>query len=174
MLSSRSDAYELLDSLEAPEHLKRHVVLVGEAADLLISKCEELGVSLDFEFIRVGVAIHDVGKTVHLNEMTGPGSEHEPEGEKILLERGVDPKVARVCLSHARWNEMKCSIEELLIALSDKLWKGKRVETLELYVIDELARILSVERWDIFSDLDAVFEDIATGGYERLQRSASS
>ena len=34
VLSSRSDAYELLDSLEAPEQLKIHVQLVGEAADL--------------------------------------------------------------------------------------------------------------------------------------------
>ena len=69
---------------------------------------------------------------------------------------------------------MKCSIEELLIALSDKLWKGKRVEALELCVIDEFASILRVDRWDVFSDLDAVFEDIAAGGYERLQRSAGS
>lgn len=174
MLNSRKDAYDILDSIEAPEHLKTHVKLVGEAADLLIEKFEELELKLDFEFIRTGVAIHDIGKVVHLNEMSGPGSEHEPEGEKILLEKGVSPKLARVCMSHARWNEMACSIEELIIALSDKLWKGKRVETLEMQVIDRIADILTLERWDVFPDLDLKFEEIASGGHERLQRSVSS
>lgn len=174
MLNSRIDAYNFLNSIEAPDHLVSHVKLVGEAADLLIQKCEELGLALDFEFIRVGVAIHDIGKIVHFNEMSGPGSDHEPEGEKILLEKGISPKLARVCMSHARWQEMECSIEELLIALSDKLWKGKRVEALELKVVGHIASLLNVGRWDIFSDLDLQFEEIASGGHERLQRSVSS
>lgn len=32
---------------------------------------------------------------------------------------------------------MICSTEELIVALADKLWKGKRDEALELMVIDE-------------------------------------
>ena len=174
MLKSREDAYNLLDLIKAPEHLKTHLKLVGEAADLLILKLKSIDVVLDFEFIRTGVAIHDIGKTVHLNEMTGSGSEHEPEGEKLLIEKGVCPKLARVCMSHARWEEMECSPEELIIALSDKLWKGKRVETLELEVIDRIAVILNKERWDIFSELDISFEEVASGGHERLQRSVIS
>lgn len=174
VLNSREDAYQLLDNLNAPEHLTIHVRLVGEAADLVIEKLEELEVSLNFEFIRIGVAIHDIGKIVHTNEMTGPGSEHEPEGERILLEKGVEPEVARCCLSHARFESMSCSIEELCIALSDKLWKGKRVESLELKVIDHIAKIKGVGRWDIFADLDSCFETVAAGGHERLQRSVAS
>jgi len=136
VINSREEAYKFLDSMGAPDHLKTHVSLVGEAADLLIEKLKHLGVSLDFEFIRIGVAIHDIGKIVHTNEMTGPGSDHEPEGEKILKDHGVSSKLARVCLSHARWREMECSTEELVIALSDTLWKGKRSEELELEVIE--------------------------------------
>ncbi len=174
MLASREDAYDLLDSLNAPAHLMTHVKLVGEAADILIRKCEDLELVLDYDFIRIGVAIHDIGKIVHPREMSGPGSEHEPEGERILLEKGVTAKLARVCMSHARWKNMECSTEELLIALSDKLWKGKRVEDLELAVIDQIANLLNLERWDIFPDLDFSFEEIASGGHERLQRSVSS
>lgn len=174
MPSSRKEAFELIDRLGAPEHLKTHVTLVGEAADLLISALEVLGVELDFDFIRVGVVIHDIGKIVHSHEMTGPGSEHEPEGEKILREENVSPSLARVCISHARWNQMECSLEELLIALSDKLWKGKRVEPLELKVMDCVAQHLGKDRWDIFTDLDFKFEEIASGGHERLQKSVSS
>ena len=172
MVNSRKEAYELLDEINAPEHLKTHLKLVGEAADLLIQMCEALGLSLDFEFIQTGVAIHDIGKTVHPHEMTGPGSEHEPAGEKLLLTKGVSPKLARVCMTHARWQTLECSTEELLIALSDKLWKGKRVESLELEVIDRIAVLLNKQRWDTFSDLDLSFEEIASGGHDRLQRSA--
>lgn len=174
MPSSRNEAFELLNKLGAPEHLKTHVTLVGEATDLLISALQELGVEIDFEFIRTGVVIHDIGKIIHSSEMTGPGSEHEPEGEKILINNAASPKLARVCLSHARWDKMECSIEELVIALSDKLWKGKRVESLELAVIDNTADILQKERWDIFPELDLKFEEIASGGHERLQRSVGS
>ena len=174
MINSRDDAYKLLQSLSAPEHLMTHVALVGEAADLLIKKCEELNLNIDFEFIRIGVAIHDTGKIVHTHEMTGPGSEHEPEGQQMLLTQGVPENIARCCMSHGRWSEMECSLEELLIALSDKLWKGKRVEPLELEVIDRIAKKLNKDRWDIFQDLDAHFELIAAGGDDRLNRSVSS
>lgn len=171
MIKSRNDAYYLLNELGAPEHLKTHVRLVGEAADLLIIKLNQLKLKLDYELIRVGVAIHDIGKIKHPNEMSGSGSEHEPTGQKMLIDLGVESKIARCCLSHAQFSTMECSIEELIIALSDKLWKGKRVEALELRVIDNIARLLGKDRWDIFSELDEQFEFIANCGDERLQRS---
>ena len=174
ILNSRQDAYELLNKLEAPDHLKLHVRLVGEAADLLIQKCNELEVLIDENLIKIGVAIHDIGKIIHVNEMSGAGSEHEPTGERMLLDKGVDPKIARCCLSHAQWNKMECSLEELLIALSDKLWKGKRVQELELEVIDRISNSLAKDRWAVFEELDTQFEYIASGGHERLQRSVGS
>jgi hypothetical protein len=172
--NSRKEAFELLEKLGTPEHIKNHVVLVGEVADLLIDALRDLGIELDNEFIRTGVVIHDVGKIVHINELTGPGSEHEPEGEKILIHNGVSEKLARVCMTHARWETMECSFEELIIALSDKLWKGQRVDSLELDVVDKAAKILKKERWDIFPELDLKFEEISSSGYERLQRSLGS
>jgi len=174
VLNSKDDALKLMSNLGAPEHLLTHVKLVGEAADLILKKCEQLCVQIDSEFVRIGVAVHDVGKIVYVNEMTGPGSEHEPEGEKILLSKGVSNKIARCCMSHARWHEMDCSIEELLIALADKLWKGKRVESLELQTIDRIAAALGKDRWDIFQELDSLFELIAADGNDRLNRSVSS
>jgi len=67
--------------------------------------------------------------------------------------------------------KMDCSIEELIVALSDKLWKGKRDEILELTVIDAVAKQLGKERWSIFLEFDECFEDIAMKGNERLNRS---
>ena len=172
-LETRQDAFDLLQALGAPEHLQLHVALVGEAADSILEKLDDLGIAVDSDFVRIGVTLHDVGKIIHTHEMTGPGSEHEPDGEILLLEQGVSPEFARCCMSHARWHEMECTLEELLIALSDKLWKGKRVEALELLVIDRIAEKQSMDRWEIYEPLDSLFESIAADGNSRLNRSVS-
>lgn len=164
------EAFDVLKQIQAPPSLVRHAELVLEAGEALIDFLEELDFAFDRELIRAGVILHDAGKTLHPEELTGSGSEHEEAGERILLERGVDPAVARCCRSHAQWFEMDCTLEELVIALADKLWKGKRDSDLELTVIDRLAQLLGVERWDVFLHADSVFEVIAASGPERLLR----
>ena len=69
---------------------------------------------------------------------------------------------------------MECSFEELLTALSDKLWIGKRVESLELKVVDLAPQRLGKDRWGLFPELDYKFEEIASKGHERLQRSVGN
>ena len=171
MLKNRFDAYRLLKSLGAPPRLIRHLELVGEVADELISAYGALSIKCDTDLIELGVAVHDAGKILHPNELNGPGSLHEPAGERLLLLHGVQPEIARCCVTHAAWSLPDVSFEEQTVALADKLWKGKREEALELIVVDRTAAILGCDRWDIFSKLDEVFEAIAAGGTERLQRS---
>lgn len=117
------------------------------------------------------MVLHDAGKAIHTAELSGPGSEHEPTGEKVLLERGVPATLARVCRSHAQWATLETSLEELVVALADKLWKGARVPALEGRVIDAAATLARRDRWDLFVPLDAVFEEVAGGGEDRLSRS---
>jgi len=164
------EAFDVLKQIQAPPRLVRHAELVLEAGEALIVFLEELDVAFDRELIRVGIILHDAGKTLHPEELTGSGSEHEEAGERILLERGIDPAIARCCRSHARWFEMDCTLEELVVALADKLWKGKRDSDLELTAADRLAHALGVARWDVFLHADSVFEVIAAGGPERLLR----
>lgn len=168
---SAGAARELLVALGAPPRLLRHVELVGEAAEMLLQKLARLGVKADADLVRVGVILHDAGKTVHTGELDQPGGEHEPAGEALLLEHGVIPAVARICMSHARWHEMPVALEELLVALADKLWKGVRKADLEERVIDGVASALGKTRWDLFVELDSCFERIAAGGTARLERS---
>jgi hypothetical protein len=66
---------------------------------------------------------------------------------------------------------MSVSLEELLVALSDKLWKGVRNAQLEERVINEIAKALDRDRWDLFVQLDSLFEEIAADGSARLERS---
>jgi HD domain len=166
-----NDAHGFLTELGASAKLLLHVKLVGEAADIIIKKLVDLKVVFDADFVRLGVAFHDVGKIIHPKELSDKGSLHENEGEKLLLEKGVDKKIARCCNSHGKWNTMECSFEEYLIALADKLWKGKRENSLENIVINQVAEILNQERWNMFMELDSCFEQIASDGDSRLIRS---
>ena len=171
MLKDRSDAYELLKDLGAPDRLVHHAQLVGQAADLLLLEFQSLGVICDVCVIELGAVLHDIGKIPHPEELSAPGSLHEQAGEALLLMHGVQPEVARCCTSHGAWNLPGVSLEERTVALADKLWKGKREAELELSVIDEVAVRLGVSRWDVFEQLDTAFEAIAAGGAERLQGS---
>jgi hypothetical protein len=124
------------------------------------------------DLVRAGVVVHDIGKIWHSAELSGPGSSHELTGERVLLERGWDADVARVCWTHARWSDPTCSLEELLVALADKLWRGVRVTDLEERVIDAVAVKLGRDRWDIYTTFSNVFDEVAASGLERLERSA--
>ena len=171
MIETREDAYRLLAELGAPGRLLLHVRLVGEAAELLIEAYSDLGLAFDARLIRLGVAVHDAGKITWPGELEGPGSMHEPAGETLLLSHGAQPDVARCCVTHAKWEGEDVSFEERSVALADKLWKGKRDESLELAVIDDVAAKLRLGRWDVFTRLDGVFEEIAFDGPGRLERS---
>ena len=170
--SSRAEAMRLLADVGAPLRLLRHAELVGEAADDLLAAFAKLKVPLDGEFVRVGVVLHDAGKSIHREELDGPGSAHEPAGERLLREHGATEDVARVCRSHAQWREVAVTLEELVIALADKLWKGARVAELEELVIDRAAAAAERDRWDLYPELDAVFELVAAGADQRLSRSS--
>ena len=99
MIETREQAYRLLGELGASQRLLVHVQLVGEAADRLIVEYYRLGIDFDERLIRLGVALHDAGKINHPAELDVPGSMHEPAGEALLLANGVQPEVARFCVT---------------------------------------------------------------------------
>jgi hypothetical protein len=171
-LSTPADALRLLASLGASSWLVRHHELVVEAAQLL---CERIARAFSLQFDRrlvlLGAALHDAGKIVHPAEMREPGIAHEAAGERLLLDRGVAADVSRFCVTHAAWNDERCTFEDLLVALADKLWKGKRDEDLELALSDHIAAHAGGERWSVMSRVDAICEEIAASGTERLARS---
>jgi HD domain len=164
-------AYLFLEELGASPQLILHVKLVGEAAELLITKLTQLAIQFDARFVRLGVAFHDAGKILHPAELSSKGNYHEVAGESLLIANGLDPTLARCCRSHGRWQTLECSLEELIVALADTLWKGKRNTRLEELVIAKLAVIADRDYWDLFVELDSCFETIAIDGDSRLYRS---
>lgn len=170
-LETKKDAIELLKELGASSKLIKHVELVSEAGEQIINKLEQNNIEFDKNYVRIGIIVHDVGKTLYPSELKEKGNRHEEAGEKLLLEKGVEAKIARCCRSHAQWNEMECSLEELLVALSDNLWKGSRKIELENLVINRLSVLFNCDYWDLFIEFDSFFEFVASDGFARLQRS---
>jgi putative nucleotidyltransferase with HDIG domain len=171
---TQDEAFEVLGEVAAPARLVTHARLVLEAGDAILAAVASVGVTVDRDLVRAGAVLHDAGKARYPAELDGAGDRHEAEGERMLLARGVETKLARVCRSHAKWKDMECSAEELLVALADKLWKGARVAELEARVVDALAQRAGCDRWDLFVTLDDAFERVAAGADQRLARSRVS
>lgn len=142
--------------------------MVEAVAVELIAELHELGVPLDEARIRAGAILHDCGKIAHPEELAQPGHAHEAAGREFLLSAGYPEEVAGICITHAQWHLPGCSSEELLVALADKLWKGKREDQLEALVIEKLAAASGRQKWEVFDALDTCFERIAARGHERL------
>lgn len=167
------DALQLLRAMGATPRLVRHHELVLEAAVLLCERMgREVGVAFDRNQVLVGAALHDAGKIVHPEEMSRPGSRHELTGEQLLSSHGVPPELARFCVTHAAWSQPGVTIEDLLVALADKLWKGTRDDGLERRVTEVIARTTKREVWAVFEALDSICEAIAAEGPDRLASSA--
>ena len=59
-----------------------------------------------------------------------------------------------------------------MVALSDKLWKGKREDDLEELTVRHVQYLRpSEDRWAVFLELDTLFESVADAGARRLMRS---
>jgi len=145
--------------------------LVVEAANELVVGLQRFAAHFDAHEVLIGAALHDAGKILHPDEMSGPGSRHESDGRALLAEQGVGD-LARFCVTHAQWDDGTVALEDLLVALADKLWKGKRTPALEQRVIDLLAACSGMPPWEVFTLVDELFEHVASRGDERLARSA--
>ncbi|WP_231935056.1 HD domain-containing protein [Micromonospora viridifaciens] len=94
---------ELLAALDAPPRLAAHLRAVHDVAcqlaEALAQQCPQL--AFDASAVLYGAATHDIGKTLHTDELSAPGSAHEPAGYQLLLQHGIDPALARFARTHA-------------------------------------------------------------------------
>lgn len=165
-----ASALEFLRSLGAPPHLVRHHQLVAEAASELVAGLCSYNNFFRANDVLIGAALHDAGKILFPRELHGPGHRHEHAGKTALEAAGLGD-FARFCVTHAQWDRDDLPGEDRLVALADKLWKGKRVIELEQRVIQWLAQVSGEPFWDVFTRMDTLFEQVANGGPARLQRS---
>jgi hypothetical protein len=165
-----ADALRLLRLLGAPPRLGAHLRAVHDVAYQLtgLLSRDHPRLAFDREAVLFGAATHDIGKVIHVEELSGPGSAHEPAGRALLLANGVPAGLARFAGTHGSWTGPDITIEDLLVTLADKVWKAKRVPDLEELVVDRLAAATRVERWEAFLSLDDILDRLATDADRRL------
>lgn len=160
---------EIFERLKMPPRLLAHLTLVHDAEKRLLKEMEGAfpKVKIDKELALFGAATHDIGKCVCKNELTQPGSEHEAQGQKLLLSLGASAQMAAFAKNHSTWSE-RSSIESLLVSLADKIWKGSRVAELEDLVAAKISQASALEKWEAYLLLDDIIQKIASGADKRL------
>lgn len=172
ILQTPEDALMLLNQLGAPPLLLQHHRLVTEAtAQLIDGLSANLRQYVNARQILIGAALHDTGKIFYPDEMTGSGNMHEQAGYDLLIQNGIEPKLARFCITHGNWKQQDLTAEDLFLSLADALWKGKRIHALEEFAIQRLSQLAGAEFWSIFVEVDTLFQAVAERADERLERS---
>ncbi|KUM91683.1 phosphohydrolase [Streptomyces cellostaticus] len=160
----------LLGRVDAPPRLVAHLRAVHDVAARLVEWVQRRcpGLEFDAEAVLFGAATHDIGKAVHVAELSGPGARHEEAGQELLLTHGVESGLARFAATHASWTAPGIGVEDLLVSLADKVWKGKRVPELEDLVVARLAGADGRAVWEWFMELDEALTGIGEGADRRL------
>ena len=170
LLDLPKEVTELLEILNSPVRLIRHLSIVHSTAFEILTqlKVEWPTLKLNQELILFGAATHDIGKTEIADELFERGIKHELTGKTILMDHGFTDEQSRFAKTHGNWQEKSLEIEDLLVALSDKIWKGSRVDDLEKLFGQKLSSMLNCDYWDIYGKLDSILSKIALGADERL------
>jgi hypothetical protein len=159
-------AAELLRELDAPPRLGAHLRLVHDVAWSLTDTLGRRRPDLEFDTTAVlfGAATHDIGKILHVEELSSPGHAHEEAGRDLLLRYGVPAHLARFAGSHSCWNDPDVTLDDLLVSLADQAWRAARVDDLEKLVCVALGGA----PWEAFMELDDVLRQLAAGADARL------
>ena len=162
-------AHELCQRLNAPPRLIVHLQLVHEAAGKIALGLKKAfsGLVFDEPAILFGAATHDLGKTLHPEELGASGEKHQKDGPALLISKGVDPSLARFALTHSQWDDTM-AVEDFVVALADKVWKGRGLPDLEAVLAKRIAGQTGLPEWQVFSQLDEILGEIAEGADERL------
>ncbi|MBM7845453.1 HD domain-containing protein [Herpetosiphon giganteus] len=160
----------LLSQLNAPPRLLAHAILVHDVAQQLVSALRENWpkLAIDRDQVAFGAALHDIGKIHYPEELSSPGHLHEAAGQAMLIAAGIDAQLARFCLTHAAWRTQTLALEDLLVALADTCWKGKRQQALEEQVLTHIQAHYPEQAWEILLFVDELIEGLAAQADQRL------
>lgn len=150
---SEQEAINLLRKEKSPEILIKHSVTVSEISTILALAFKEKGYDVDLELVKVGGLLHDIGR------VKTHSVRHGYLGGKLLRDRGIDERIARIAERHVGGgisNEeaeklglpegryMPESLEEKIVCFADKIVEINHVIPLEK-TLDKLREELGSE-----------------------------
>ncbi|MFD6248616.1 HD domain-containing protein [Streptomyces roseolus] len=147
-------------------HLRAVHDVAVDLADWVKERYPDLAV--DRDAVLFGAATHDLGKALHPEELSGPGSAHEADGRDLLLEHGFPPGLAKFAATHASWDRADVTIEDLLVSTADKVGKDKRVPDLEDRLVQAPAAATGREPWEEYLALDDLLTRLGADAAHRL------
>jgi putative nucleotidyltransferase with HDIG domain len=171
MVPLPQEVCDLLEKLDAPPRLIAHLTVVHHVARELTHDLAERWPDLPYnqQAVLLGAATHDIGKVVHRDELRRPGQRHEEAGVVLLRQHGFSSEQARFARTHGqRHNDPAVTPEDLLVALADTIWKGKRDEHLEATLVRHIAQLQGEEPWVVYLALDEIIQPIAQQANTRL------
>ena len=131
-------AFDLLKKLKVSYNVRRHSLKVAEKALEIAEKIKLREVNIDL--IEIGGILHDIGRCkTH-------GFNHALIGAKILRERGLSERLAKICETHIlggldkedaiqiglpERDYIPLTLEEKIICLADKLITGTKEVSIE-------------------------------------------
>ena len=161
----------LLQQLGARPRLVAHLTLVHDVACQIVDRFAAAWpkLSFDHDAVRYGAATHDTGKVAHPEELRQPGHLHEDAGESLLRDHGVSAELTRFARTHAQWaDDTEPRMEDLLVALADTWWRGKRDAALEEAICQRIAARTGEPTWRVFATLDDIAAEVTAGADVRL------
>lgn len=161
----------LLSRLGASPRLVAHLTLVHDVACQLIARLDTFWPALHYDrsAVQLGAALHDIGKVVHPEELTHPGHTHELAGEKLLRTHEFPESLARFARTHEQWSEENAvQPEDLLVAVADRWWRGRRDDPLEATIGRWIVGETRAAVWQVFAELDDIAADITSDADARL------
>ena len=171
ILSKLPDKAQMLfEKLEIQGRLEKHLRIVHQTALELSEAIHSQWTSLVFNLYEVlfGAATHDIGKHLVKEELFKPGNKHQQAGYDLLVSENIEPSLARFALTHGSVLYNTLLIEDLIVIMADKLWKGKRIDELEEAFISKISKELSQDFWFIYTKAENIFSKLAEGADKRL------
>ncbi len=165
------DALSLLNRVSAPPRLIAHLVLVHDVASQLVERLSETfpGVKFDQEAVLFGASTHDIGKATDGAELAGSDEDHPRRGAEMLRKMGVRDERARFAYTHGNWKDAEnIRLEDLLVSLADKTWKGRQMDELETRTANFLSAASGSPVSSCHARLHEIVQSLAADADSRL------
>jgi len=137
MVPRVEECYALMDEFRMLENIRQHSIIVARVAELIASGLVKAGVDIALERIIAGALLHDIGKTICLEQ----GGDHAQLGREICLQRQLH-EVADIVGEHVRLRDFQprgTISEKEIVYYADKRVNHSAVVTLDErlhYILD--------------------------------------